>query len=223
MSEHWLITADSQGYSYDLATALQTQLSTAGHTVKLSTHLEQTLQAVTDTAFSQIVHLAGLATVSQLAEHSLLDLQTARCTDLINLAQTIEAVGEHRPKLWLITAGASPLSLQEQAALLPEQAPLWGFGRVLMNEHPDLNPCLIDPPFDLVVAQAAELLSKELLSPANEDELVLGADARYGLRLKPTNLHSSTTAFSQVVCLDFAAPGFKHLYWKALPLNLGSA
>lgn len=216
-SEHWLITADSQGYSYDLATVLQTQLSAAGHTVQLSTHLEQTLQAVTNTAFSQIVHLAGLATVSQLAEHSLLDLQTARCTDLINLAQTLEAVGEHRPKLWLITAGASPLSLQEQAALLPEQAPLWGFGRVLMNEHPDLNPCLIDLQTDLVVAQAAELLSKELLSPANEDELVLGADARYGLRLKPTNLHASTAAFSQAVYLDFTAPGFKHLYWKALP------
>jgi acyl transferase domain-containing protein/NADPH:quinone reductase-like Zn-dependent oxidoreductase/short-subunit dehydrogenase/acyl carrier protein len=218
-SEQLLITADNQGYSYDLAAVLQAQLSAAGHTVKLSTHLEQTLQAVTETAFSHIVHLAGLAPVSQLAEHSLLNLQTSRCTDLISLVQTLEALGEHRPRLWLITAGASPVALVNPAPLLPEQAPLWGFGRVLMNEHPDLKPSLIDLQTNLTVAQAAELLSKELLLPANEDELVLGAEARYGLRLKPATLRDPNTAFTPDVCLDFTAPGFKHLYWKALPIR----
>src|SRR5262249_60469312 len=46
------------------------------------------------------------------------------------------------PRLWVVTRGAQAVEADESAAVA--QAPLWGFGRVLVNEHPELRPTLID-------------------------------------------------------------------------------
>jgi NADPH:quinone reductase-like Zn-dependent oxidoreductase len=79
-----------------------------------------------------------------------------------------------------VTRGAQPVAGQAPDSLL--QAPLWGFARSLVLEHPELGCRRIDldPRSDVTVAD--ELLS-ELLADDSEDEVGWRSRRRYGSRL----------------------------------------
>ena len=77
-------------------------------------------------------------------------------------------------RLWLITRGAVPHPDKEDR-LDPAQAPLWGLGRVIGNENPDLVCKLIDLcPGEAPQALTVQLLA-ELNAPDEEDEILLSA------------------------------------------------
>ena len=81
---------------------------------------------------------------------------------------------------------------EDPAPLAIAQAPLWGFGRVIAQEHPTLWGGLIDlerpidsdphvPPRDLAASQ----LLAELSAPDKEDQIAFRHGRRHVARLMP--------------------------------------
>ena len=85
------------------------------------------------------------------------------------------------PRLWMVTRGSQQAGAEPQATAVA-QAPVWGFGRVLANEHPELWGGLIDLDHTPAGDEAALLLD-ELLAPDGERQLAFRGDARYAARL----------------------------------------
>jgi acyl transferase domain-containing protein/SAM-dependent methyltransferase/acyl carrier protein len=83
---------------------------------------------------------------AELLTVTLSDLEKAAasaCSSLVYLINALTAVDEVQPpRIWIATRGAQSLSQKEAPQL--GQAPLWGMGRVVAVEHPDLWGGLID-------------------------------------------------------------------------------
>ena len=73
----------------------------------------------------------------------LMEFQRVSCESVLSVFQAFEKSGRKVPDLWLITAGAQPLD-EKVEALNVSQAPLWGLGRVLLNEQRNVRSRLVD-------------------------------------------------------------------------------
>jgi hypothetical protein len=82
-----------------------------------------------------------------------------------------------RSQLFLVTRGAQPVIDGDEISLT--QAAVWGLGRTIALEHPELRCIRIDVSHDI----AADALVQELLSPTREDQIALRDQARYVARL----------------------------------------
>jgi acyl transferase domain-containing protein len=130
-----------------------------------------------------IVHLAGL---SEDGRQESPDFAAARrdgwggALDIVQAAAT--SGGAKPPRLWLVTRGAvavgdSPLPLSLA------QSPIWGLGRVVAAEHPELTCTRIDlDPQDH--RGAAEQLIEELWSWQGEDQVAYRGGERRVARLR---------------------------------------
>ncbi|GLY25860.1 type I polyketide synthase [Micromonospora sp. NBRC 101691] len=78
-----------------------------------------------------------------------------------------------RPRLWLITRDSQAAAPGDRVSA-PLQAPLWGLGRTIAHEHPDLRCTRIDLGADLPDENSALLTA--LLAPAEEPDLALRGD-----------------------------------------------
>ena len=89
--------------------------------------------------------------------------------------------------LWLVTRGVQPVLSPGASTLAVAQAPLWGLGRVIALEHPEVWGGLIDLPSsnpgDDVTKDAAARLLAEVRNSDGEDQVVLREDKRYVARL----------------------------------------
>lgn len=101
---------------------------------------------------------------------------------LDRLAILLVRLADERPRLWIVAPGAMQ-SIAGGHANRPTQAAVWGFGRVALNEFPDLEVRLLDVTPVLDPAEMAVRLAKEILDPGAEREIVLDTDARSGLRI----------------------------------------
>jgi NADPH:quinone reductase-like Zn-dependent oxidoreductase/acyl carrier protein/short-subunit dehydrogenase len=167
-----------------------------------------------------VVHMLGLLP----AGDDPMPPQDLRCVTTLHLTQALEGAGlPAQPKLWLVTQGGAVMTDAGDGALRafrnePAQAALWGFGRVLMNEHPDLDCTLVDVQTSLD-APAVERVYEELTAPDGEDEIILTQAGRYATRMSPFPMpaprEEHTTAHAR---LDFIVPGqLRNLHWRALP------
>jgi acyl transferase domain-containing protein/acyl carrier protein len=220
----WLLLSARDEVSRRLASDLSARLAAAGQAVSQAE--AEALPSDLD-AYDHVVHLAGLAPVADGREVEPLVGQTSLSLAALDLVQAMaQTSGQARPRLWLVTQGAAAATSadasQSFAPLVPDQAALWGLGRVIMNEHPELACTLIDlqgaPGEDLVQA-----LGEELLHPDGEREVILTADGRYATRMQPLQaappMERTAGAF-QNICLDFAVPGqLKNLRWRSAPLR----
>jgi acyl transferase domain-containing protein/acyl carrier protein len=78
------------------------------------------------------------------------------------------------PRLWIVTRGAQ--AVEGEAPTTPAAATLWGLGRVLAAEHPDLRCSLADiDSTDGAIAALAD----ELLADGPEPELAFRSGARF--------------------------------------------
>ncbi|MBN6209052.1 SDR family NAD(P)-dependent oxidoreductase [Ralstonia pickettii] len=129
-------------------------------------------------------------------------------------------------RLSIITCGGAPLAVpgMPASALQPSQATLWGLGRVLMNEHAELQCRLID--IDPREPLPVPLLCRELVSGDVEDEVVLTPEARYVSRmvsaevaeLRDQATRSELSASTTPAVLGFESAGsLSHLRWFPLP------
>jgi acyl transferase domain-containing protein/acyl carrier protein len=94
--------------------------------------------------------------------------------------QIVQALarGPSTVRLWWMTAGA--VAVEHDPGPRPELAALWGLGRTVRLEHPELDCRLID----VATPEAAgEVLLRELAIGDEERELAWRADERHALRL----------------------------------------
>ena len=99
------------------------------------------------------------------------------CGSTLHLVQALAAVPAGRPRLWLVTQGAQAITPKDRPRIA--SASLWGLGRTVANEYPDLRCTLVD--LDVGRAAAAELLGE--LSAEDEDEIAWRDGSRYAPRL----------------------------------------
>src|SRR6185436_20102657 len=101
---------------------------------------------------------------------------------LLHLAQALAASpAAARMRLWVVTSGAQPAT-KPGAALAAAAAPVWGFGRVVALEHPELWGGLVD--LDPADPDPAAALLGELASTDGEDQVALRADGRRVWRVR---------------------------------------
>jgi len=130
-----------------------------------------------------IVHLWGLDSKVE-EEMSVLSLRQAQalgCGSVLHLIQAVTKAGWSRwPGLWLVTRGAQAVGSPSQVAI--GQAPLWGLGRVISLEHPELG-CVrvdLDPGAG---AEGVKVLLQEVLAPDGEDQVAFREGQRHVARL----------------------------------------
>ncbi len=104
--------------------------------------------------------------------------------------------------LWLVTSGAVPdeRSAHGDGALIGSL--LWGLGRVLMNEHPELRPALADLP-SAPTSEDYGRLAETISAHGEEREMLIRGGDAFGLRLEPVAPESlaRTRCSSEVVAL----------------------
>ncbi len=102
-----------------------------------------------------------------------------------------EAANSQPPKLWLLTRGAQPAWPQARLNSIA-QAPVWGLGRTLALEHPELWGGLIDVAADGDPHVLAGRIALEMCFPDGEDQIALSEDLRLVPRLLPAQPPSPT-------------------------------
>ncbi|HEY8883692.1 MAG TPA: SDR family NAD(P)-dependent oxidoreductase [Chloroflexota bacterium] len=131
-----------------------------------------------------VVHLWGLES-APAAETTVATLdadQVRGSGSALHLVQALAtAAWQQPPRLWLISRGVQVVA-PSSAPPAVAQAPLWGLGRVIALEHPELWGGLIDLDSSGGVEEVAALLA-EIWAPDGEDQLAFRGGQRYVARL----------------------------------------
>jgi malonyl CoA-acyl carrier protein transacylase len=207
---HWLIFADSKGLGRDLMTQLQHQ----GHECSLvyradsdrspergiyqinpshPQEFEQLYQAIIETTtlpIQRVIHLWSLdATCEQnLTISALESAQLWGCGSVLHLLQAlVKNPKTTLPQLWLVTRGSQPVSSSKTEPLAVTQSSLWGLGRVISFEHPQLWGGLVDLDPQASEDEAQRLLQL-LADNQKEDHLALRDRKAYIARLVKESL-----------------------------------
>ncbi|CAM6092061.1 unnamed protein product [Calypogeia fissa] len=135
-----------------------------------------------------VIHLWALDTVRNSEETLELDLlqseQQRLCGSLLHLVQAmVQRCWATSPQLWVVTQNSQDVSgmcAWEAHTSSVVQSPLWGLGRVIALEHPDLDCRLIDlPSSDQLKSWNLEVFIDELLHPQPEDQIALRNEGRF--------------------------------------------
>ena len=192
-------------------------------------HIISTLNKL-DVRCDQIIHLMGLKWhSSNINADTNLKIQRLRCLSTIDLIQALSDINpENLPSLKLITSGGVAISdydLDFPYQVNPSQAALWGLGRVVMNEHPDLHCQMIDLQGIFDAEKTGRLLAKELFLTGTknvfENEIILNENIRHVLRMQNIAIDHSQSedidAKHKEYALKFSTPGqLKNLVWQEL-------
>ena len=109
----------------------------------------------------------------------------------VRLVQALARRAEpSQPRLWFVTRGAHAIVDDTNLASLASST-VWGFGRVVVNEHPRLRCTLVDLSATERLTDAATLRA-ELLSDDDELEIAIRTTDRYVARLHREARASST-------------------------------
>ena len=187
----WLIFADAGGVGYRLADDLEAQgetcaLVTTGETyMSLGQrrwqinpaevdHYQRVLQ---DTPCSGVVHLWSLDVTAEALDAA----QALSYGSALNLVKALASAGGDLRRLWLVTRGGQPVGGEAQPVAVA-QAPLWGLGKVIALEFPELR-CVrldLDPAAD---DDSRPTLLEALRAPADDDQLARRAGHWHSARL----------------------------------------
>ncbi|WP_437759724.1 SDR family NAD(P)-dependent oxidoreductase [Sorangium sp. So ce1389] len=192
-------------------------------------------QALLEDAFPEgrpcrgAVYLWSL-TATDAAETTLETLardQQRGCHGALHLTQALLRRGwRDAPRLWVVTRGAQAAG-EAPAGLSVAQAPLWGLGRVIALEHPELQCTRVDLS-PAPMADEAQALLRELGSTDGEDQIALREAGRYVARLERGSLEPtaaeeldrplpSLRAAEHPFQLEMTKPGvLEHLHLRAV-------
>lgn len=92
------------------------------------------------------------------------------------------------PRLWFVTRGAQ--AVEDTDEVVPAQATLWGLGRVIALEHPELRCVRVD--LDISDDQL-EGLAADLVAEDGEDQILHRGARRHVARLVPHDQRESTS------------------------------
>jgi acyl transferase domain-containing protein/NADPH:quinone reductase-like Zn-dependent oxidoreductase/SAM-dependent methyltransferase len=105
------------------------------------------------------------------------------CGSALHLVQAlVRHAGSSPPKLWLCTRGAQKVDGNDKD-LSPVAATVWGLGKVISLEHPELRCVRLDLSPDRDEDQI-DTLSAALRTEDKEDQVALRAGRRWGARLE---------------------------------------
>ena len=188
------------------------------------------IKLITDLSQERIqgfVYLWGLENNSSAKDHTTDDLMHAQqltCSGVIHLVQALKKVPlKEEPKLWLITQGSQSIESE-----IPEgfsQATLWGIGKVIFIEHPDLRCTLIDLDPMKNACKMGYTLFNELWNLDRENQVVYRHDKRYVARLvKENNIQNQpstemlkiSSEGSYLITGGLGGLGLKFAEWLAL-------
>jgi acyl transferase domain-containing protein/thioesterase domain-containing protein/acyl carrier protein len=199
----WLIFADRSGVGQQLAELLKQQgetpiLISSGDDFKRididqfqlcperPEDTQQLLEAVSAShpPCRGAIHLWSLD-ITPTEETTVASLESAQILgvgSVLHLVQALDRVG-NSPRLWLVTQGAQAVGEWVQSVSVA-QSPLWGLGRVINNEFPNLQCTRVDIS-PAISAQEIQSLFAQLWSDERDDEIALRGEARYVNRLVP--------------------------------------
>jgi len=165
--------------------------------------LFQEVMATSERPLQGIVHLWSLEARSaeQLTIPTLEQAQTLGVSSVLHLVQTLVKHNEApvfrdgvsspsslpSPRLWLVTRGAMPVGPSLPAVA---QAPLWGLGKVIALEHPELWGGMLDLAPEAPLDEAQKLFA-EIGDSQGEDHLAFRDGHRYVARLVQSQLPES--------------------------------
>ncbi|MEP5152677.1 type I polyketide synthase [Planktotalea sp.] len=159
VSGDWLILADDGGIGGDLANHLKAEGANVslvanpaskpvnGHDPQSQKAIENTMRQAMpkgSTTLQGVVNLWSLDAVQPGAQAEG-PLHPDPSTIGLHIVQAISNItkGSSAPRLWCVTRGAQAVK-RSATPLSASAASLWGFGRVVANELPDLNCSMID-------------------------------------------------------------------------------
>ncbi|MEZ5586110.1 MAG: SDR family NAD(P)-dependent oxidoreductase [Sedimenticolaceae bacterium] len=238
----WLILADAGGQGAVLAELLAARLRAAGHRpcvvaqgVGFASGCGGETGEPSQGTMGMASMLAGLREENGDPEGIVLlhglplaqtmpDAAAQRCVVAAELASACADAGI-APQLLVVTAGATADLVPGAPAAPVDDAALWGFGRSLMNEFPDMRVRLLELADPHDPEGAAGAIVNEVLAPDAEDEVIYAASGRYAPRLRTVGLADLLDSDAPVldghraVRLDFRNPGpLKNLGWRAATL-----
>ncbi|ODR08073.1 beta-ketoacyl synthase [Mycolicibacillus koreensis] len=132
-----------------------------------------------------VVHLWNLL-ACPTRDTTLSGLQDAATVGTASVVHLVQALSRADwpvpPRLWLVTGGVQVTDDEPAAAVAVAQAPVWGLGRTVDHEHPELRCTLVDLSAD-PGAQELRALFGEMWADSAETEVVLHGYRRYVGRL----------------------------------------
>jgi malonyl CoA-acyl carrier protein transacylase len=207
---HWLIFAASTGIGEAVATRLQQQGHQCTLVYRADTYqnlrpgiyqlnpshpqeFAQLYQEIVNTSqlpLQKVIHLWSLDALPshQLTNSAIEQAQMWGCGSVLHIVQAlVKNKNSTSPQLWLVTQGAQPVLLQEELAIA--QAPLWGLGRVISLEHPQLWGGLVDLDPQAPEDEVSMLLQQ--IEDNQEDHLAFRDGQTYVARLCKQSLTAS--------------------------------
>ncbi|MBE9228590.1 amino acid adenylation domain-containing protein [Phormidium sp. LEGE 05292] len=204
-SKNWLLMADSQGFTQQLAVLLRSlgevcTLVFPGKEYQQIAEQEFRIDPASPEHFGRILedvpNLTGVIHGWSLDAPQALtaaDLEVAAlkgCGSTLHLVQAIATKSAEPPRLWLVTRGAQAVGVASGVPGLA-QSPLWGMGKAIMLEHPELNCTLVDLDPQATGDEAGKTLLAEISSGDTENLVAFRSLARYVPRLvRRRQLHS---------------------------------
>ena len=146
--------------------------------------------------YHHLLHLWSLDGDGNLEEPGALDSALEQVTAAaLHLVQAAAASGDAGQRLWLVTRGAQPVGKVLPGAASVTGATLWGLGKVIALEHPELRTVRIDLDPDRS-SDAALALFDEISQPDENDQVALRSENgimhdhsdRFAARLAPHSL-----------------------------------
>ncbi|WP_341529635.1 type I polyketide synthase [Nostoc sp. UHCC 0302] len=207
----WLFFADKEGTAAALARLLEAQGETSilvfpGEAYEVSKTGQYTVNPSRAEDFQRllgevsqinkaplrgVVHLWELSTptVEGITADSLQVAQTLGCESVLYLVQGLTQV-ESSARLWLVTQNTQPVE-SSASSLAVGQSSLWGLGKAIALEHPEIWGGMIDLASGVSSDQAA-LLFAEISQPEREDHLAFRGGQRYVARLVQSTAKATT-------------------------------
>lgn len=196
----WLIFADCQGIGQQLATLLQSQgdrciLVFQGKDYRQISDLEFKVDPASPSDFQLllmqtmgkgrpplrgVIHLWSLDVVETqaLKAYDLEPTFAKGCGSTLHLVQSLLKTKRYEPcSLWLVTQGSQAVGINP-TSLAVGQASLWGLGKVIAIEHPELNCILVDLDPAAQKSQAQDLFEEVWVETA-ENQVAFRDQVRY--------------------------------------------
>jgi acyl transferase domain-containing protein/NAD(P)-dependent dehydrogenase (short-subunit alcohol dehydrogenase family)/acyl carrier protein/ubiquinone/menaquinone biosynthesis C-methylase UbiE len=210
-TRNWLILADNQGVGEKLATELtakgeichlafagkeyqKTQKSSEGNnkfTINPD-NFDDFHKLIAE--FSSLGNIYGIVQCWSLVDEDeninseeLASLSALGCGSTLFLLQAIvNGKLSIPPRLWLVTQGSQPVPTEKSIISGISQTALWGMGKVIALEHPELKCVRIDLDPKANITEKATSLTLEIWSEDLEDQIALRDQKRYVARLIPS-------------------------------------
>ena len=139
-----------------------------------------------------VVHLWSINTSTAELETS----QELGCASVLHLVQAMVSEPKSVVPLWLVTQETQNVEENQQKVNV-QQAPLWGLGRVIALEHPELKCRRVDLD-QTQSSETLEALGKEILNPDDEDQIAIRGKERYVARLVRRSQNQSSEQQQQI-------------------------